>query len=91
MREGQYISKLLTSKDSNDCINYVVLHSGGRTMSDHSSGTFEKGTGVIWLDNVECTGTESSLKDCPHRQWGRHNCQHNQDAGCECKFYVTIY
>ena len=45
---------------------------------------FGKGEGIIWMDNLDCTGTESSLADCSFSGWGFHRCNHNQDAGVVC-------
>ena len=42
------------------------------------------GTGFIWLDEVNCAGTETKLIDCPANQLGFHNCRHSQDAGVNC-------
>ena len=42
------------------------------------------GTGFILLDNVQCTGNESSLSQCPHAGIGNHNCDHSEDAGMRC-------
>ncbi|NWR90276.1 MARCO protein, partial [Furnarius figulus] len=42
------------------------------------------GTGQIWLDDVRCSGTESSISDCTKRDWGTHNCSHREDVGVEC-------
>ena len=28
----------------------------------------------MWLDDVKCEGTETDIRDCPHRDWGSHNC-----------------
>ena len=41
----------------------------------------------IWLDNVQCAGTETSLLDCPRRYSpavGTHNCRHREDVGVRC-------
>ena len=51
----------------------------------YKGGHFRDGTGQIWLDDVRCTGNESSLFLCRHRGWGRHNCDHDDDAGVRCK------
>lgn len=45
---------------------------------------FGKGQDQVWLDDVECTGQEKSLTDCPHRGFGEHDCDHNEDAGVIC-------
>uniref|UniRef100_A0A667ZM22 SRCR domain-containing protein n=1 Tax=Myripristis murdjan TaxID=586833 RepID=A0A667ZM22_9TELE len=42
------------------------------------------GTGNIWLDDLQCTGNERSIFDCPHNGVGVHNCNHNHDAGVHC-------
>ena len=42
------------------------------------------GTGQIVLDDLQCTGDESRLVDCPHNGLGSHNCDHSQDAGVRC-------
>ena len=38
----------------------------------------------IWLDDVECVGTERSIVNCLHSNWTVHDCHHNEDAGVAC-------
>ena len=51
----------------------------------YSSAFYGQGTGSIWLDNVQCTGNESRLFDCPANAVGSHNCGHSEDAGASCQ------
>ena len=46
---------------------------------------FTNGVGQIWLDDVQCAGTETRLIDCPARPIGTHNCGHIEDAGVTCQ------
>ena len=53
-------------------------------MTALSQATFDEGTGVIWLDNVQCTGSERVLMKCTASHNGVNNCTHAQDAGVRC-------
>ncbi|XP_072181985.1 scavenger receptor cysteine-rich domain-containing protein DMBT1-like [Diadema setosum] len=55
-----------------------------------SRATFGQGTGNIWLDDVTCTGTETSIFECGNRGIGSHNCGHLEDAGVRCSMDVRI-
>ncbi|NWV42830.1 DMBT1 protein, partial [Grantiella picta] len=43
-----------------------------------------RGSGVIWLDETNCSGAEPHLGACPARTWGRSDCLHGEDAGAVC-------
>ena len=53
-------------------------------VSDPYTERFGGGTGPILLDNVQCSGSETSLIQCPHAGVENHNCFRFEDAGVQC-------
>ena len=45
---------------------------------------FGKGTGPIWLDNVQCLGSESDIFECIYEGITAHVCEHGEYASAEC-------
>ena len=49
---------------------------------------FGKGSGPVFLDNVQCIGTENDLLSCLHSEIGNHRCEesdsHVYDVGIIC-------
>ncbi|XP_041831255.1 deleted in malignant brain tumors 1 protein-like [Melanotaenia boesemani] len=56
----------------------------GHAVSAPTSAHFGRGSGPIWLDNVECSGQEVALTQCSHPGFGENNCGHGEDAGAIC-------
>ncbi|XP_044037975.1 deleted in malignant brain tumors 1 protein-like isoform X2 [Siniperca chuatsi] len=56
----------------------------GTPLGAPPSAHFGEGTGQIWLDEIDCSGSESSLTECQHEGFGTHNCGHSEDAGVIC-------
>ena len=47
---------------------------------------YGQGSGPIWIHQVACSGSESTLYDCSYRGWGNTGCIHSQDAGVQCSY-----
>ncbi|XP_059146362.1 low-density lipoprotein receptor-related protein 4-like [Physella acuta] len=60
----------------------------GNGATGTQGGWFLPGQAQIWLDDVTCSGTETSLSQCTHGAWGVSNCAHNEDAGVICSSVV---
>ncbi|XP_072166777.1 scavenger receptor cysteine-rich domain-containing protein DMBT1-like [Diadema setosum] len=65
----------------------VVCRQLGYSITDATaliSAYYGRGSGSIFLDNVDCYGSESLLTSCTHNGWGSHNCGHHEDAAVDC-------
>ena len=84
-RWGTVCSDLWDDRDAAVACRQLGHHGGTAVVS--SPRRFGEGTGPIHLDDVECSGDEGWLIDCPRagsRAIGNHNCLHLQDAGVIC-------
>ena len=69
-------------RDANVVCRQLGFPSALTATKNAASG---RGQGMIWMDNVQCTGRESSLTECGHRGWGKTSyCDHDDDAGVTC-------
>ena len=71
----------------------------GKAVRAPRKAYFGQGSGKTWLDDVGCSGNESSITQCSHNGFGIHNCVAREDAGVVCsgmtytlfKVYIYIY
>ena len=79
---GQWGTICDDSWDNNDALVACrQMGCGGGTGVQSFGG----GSGPIWLDDVNCAASDSSIQDCGHSRWGSHNCGHSEDAGVCCR------
>ena len=56
----------------------------GSALRAPREADYGQGTGPIWLDDVGCSGNESSVTECAHPGFGTNNCSHSEDASVVC-------
>jgi len=62
-----------------------IVRFTGQTLSNR----YGAGTGPIWLDGVNCTGSEMYIGDCHHNDWGTTDCSQKEDVSIACSFVTT--
>ncbi|KAI4898536.1 hypothetical protein NFI96_007899 [Prochilodus magdalenae] len=61
----------------------------GEAVNALRGAHFGPGSDPIWMDNVGCSETESTLKHCRSVGWGQHFCNHDWDAGVICSGRIS--
>ena len=59
----------------------------GKAVAAEHNAFYGQGRGQIWLDGVNCVGTEETIGNCSHSGWGNlsyYHCSHGDDASVKC-------
>ncbi|CAG0882026.1 unnamed protein product [Cyprideis torosa] len=56
-------------------------HKLGKTLP---KGSYGFGHGPVWLDDIQCGGSEGSIVECAHFPWGQTDCDHREDTALQC-------
>ena len=56
----------------------------GQAIAARDNAYYGQGSGLIWLDELNCTGNELTIETCSHNGWGNENCIYTEDAGVKC-------
>ena len=70
----------MSSSSESICIN--AEGDGGCQKNDGSISGYANAK--IWLDELICSGSESSIDECRRTNWNETDCEHEEDAGCIC-------
>ena len=62
----------------------LQLGYGTSNATARGGGFYGPGRGTIWLDDVACDGSESSLTSCANAGWANVDCGHHKDVGVAC-------
>ncbi|XP_067284193.1 deleted in malignant brain tumors 1 protein isoform X2 [Pseudorasbora parva] len=62
----------------------------GDAVEAKTAAYFGQGSGLVWLSDLQCSNTESRLRDCRSSGWGKASCGHEKDAGVICQGNVRL-
>uniref|UniRef100_A0A672KQF3 Si:dkey-21h14.12 n=1 Tax=Sinocyclocheilus grahami TaxID=75366 RepID=A0A672KQF3_SINGR len=91
LHRGQWGTVCHFSWDMTDAAVVCRELSCGEALQAPRYSYFGPGSGKIWMDGVKCKGSESTLKDCGSKGWGKHSdiCGHN-NVGLICSGYTDL-
>ena len=72
------------------CGDFICIFISVTSSLSGYQHSFGQGTGFVFLNNVYCTGAESSLLSCRINRAGEYYCSGDAGVVCPCKFDVII-
>eukprot|EP00062_Callorhinchus_milii_P026164 gi/632987959/ref/XP_007882845.1/ PREDICTED: deleted in malignant brain tumors 1 protein-like [Callorhinchus milii] len=62
----------------------------GAALSASGDAHFGEGSDPVVTDHVQCSGSESTLRDCQSQPWGHYSWSYSSDAGVICSDYLRL-
>ncbi len=69
-------------KQDADVVCREIGYTGGSAVQ--SGAVNAHGNETVWMNNVQCSGNESSIFSCSHDEWNNHSCINSRRAGVKC-------
>ncbi|XP_060581084.1 scavenger receptor cysteine-rich type 1 protein M130-like [Ruditapes philippinarum] len=82
--DGSHWGTVCDDSFSTNSAKVVCRMLGYPSSNARADTSVSSGSGHIFLDDVSCSGTETSLTNCRHTVWGTNNCAHSEDVGVIC-------
>lgn len=73
-----------TMRKQNKANCSVVKTAYSRYPEVYTGAYYGTGNGRITVDELACSGYESSIETCRSNPWLSHDCIHNEDVGIDC-------
>ena len=66
----------------------MEIYSGASAQTN----VYTEGTWYVHINDLNCTGEEESIWDCPQNELSGYSCYHYQDASviCQCKWMTIL-
>ncbi|KAI5629948.1 soluble scavenger receptor cysteine-rich domain-containing protein SSC5D-like, partial [Silurus asotus] len=82
LHDGQWGTVCCSAWDMKDAAVVCRELHCGEAVDVQYWAEFGKGSGKIWIHDVYCRGSESTLNSCGSQE--KHSCDHSDDAGVTC-------
>ena len=60
------------------------------TGSIAATGSYTESSKPVYINDLNCTGSEESVWECPHNGIERYSCNHRQDASVMCQGIIGV-
>ena len=69
--------------------NLVTFCTGASALFNR----FNEGQWNVHINDLNCTGNEGTIWDCPHNSLDNYTCNHYDDAAvvCQCKYLLNEF
>ena len=83
--DGEWGRVVVVSSDSStDTVARVACRQAGYAYTE-GTGSFERGSGPVWVSIRRCTGDEERVEQCFHYGWRFNSCPVCLDLSVRCR------